>query len=206
MNFNKRNLSIISILLAIIIFVSVNLILSQLNNIEEKDSSKIVLKTSEINSQNNTIVNEILNETANGATNEMEKVIPNLYKSNSNWRIEIPAINLYAPILEGTSKEVMRRAVGHFQESQTWNGNVCLAAHNRGYKYNYFQEIKRLKVGDYIKYTNEQGTKLYQVIMNSVIEETDWTYIENTKDNRITLITCVENKPEYRQCVQAKEV
>ncbi len=202
MNFNKRNLSIISILVAIIIFVSVNLVLSQLNNIKEKDSSKIVLKTSEINSQNNVIVNEMSNETVN----ETAEVIPNLYKSSSNWRIEIPAINLDAPILEGTSKEVMHKAVGHFEESQTWNGNVCLAAHNRGYKYNYFQEIKRLKVGDYIKYTNEQGTKLYQVIMNSVIEETDWRYIENTKDNRITLITCVENKPEYRQCVQAKEV
>ncbi len=205
MNFNKRNLSIVSVLVTIIIFVSVNFILSQLNNMEDKNSSKIVLKTSEINSPNNPN-NIVESEMSNGTANEITEVIPNLYKNSSNWRIEIPAINLDAPILEGTSKEIMRKAVGHFEESQTWNGNVCLAAHNRGYKYNYFQEIKRLKVGDYIKYTNEQGTKLYQVVTNNVIDETDWSYIENTKDNRITLITCVENKPKYRQCVQAKEV
>ena len=27
-----------------------------------------------------------------------------------------------------------------------------------------------------------------------------------TKENRITLITCVENMPEYRLCIQAEEI
>jgi len=39
-----------------------------------------------------------------------------------------------------------------------------------------------------------------------IIYETDWSMIENTEDNRITLITCVENREEYRLCVQAKEI
>ena len=27
----------------------------------------------------------------------------------------------------------------------------------------------------------------------------------NTKDNKLTLITCVENQPQYRRCIQAVE-
>lgn len=47
------------------------------------------------------------------------------------WQIEIPAINLVAPIKQGTSQEVMLKYVGHFEETSMWKGNVGLAAHNR---------------------------------------------------------------------------
>ena len=47
------------------------------------------------------------------------------------WQIEIPAINLVAPIKQGTSQEVMLNYVGHFEETSMWKGNVGLAAHNR---------------------------------------------------------------------------
>ena len=38
-----------------------------------------------------------------------------------------------------------------------------------------------------------------------VISDTDWTMLEETSDNRITIITCVKNHPEVRLCVQAME-
>lgn len=47
------------------------------------------------------------------------------------WQIEIPKINLLAPIAEGTSQEVMLEYVGHFENTDKWNGNIGLAAHNR---------------------------------------------------------------------------
>lgn len=47
------------------------------------------------------------------------------------WQIEIPTINLVAPIKQGTSQEVMLNYVGHFEETSMWKGNVGLAAHNR---------------------------------------------------------------------------
>lgn len=85
-------------------------------------------------------------------------------------------------------------------------GNVALAGHNRGYRCNFFQEIKNLKNGDIIIYSTEKGQRKYKVSLNKVIKETDWTYIQNTKDNRLTLITCEMNKKEYRRCVQAVEI
>ena len=40
---------------------------------------------------------------------------------------------------------------------------------------------------------------------NIIIKDTNWEYLENTEENQITLITCVENEPEFRRCIQAVE-
>lgn len=189
---NKRILLIILIILiSIIVIISLNFILSKIIYSQKKQTdSDFFLKTIKLNPINNTI--------------DVDEIVTSVYK-DTNWRIQISKINLDAPILEGTEKEILRRGVGHFKSSSTWDGNVCLAAHNRGYKYNYFQEIKTLEIGDIIIYKAENGTRKYEVISNKIIQETNLSCIQNTKDNRITLITCEENKPEYRRCVQAKE-
>ncbi len=61
-------------------------------------------------------------------------------------------------------------------------------------------------MGDIIVYETEKGSRKYKVIRNETIKETDLTCIEYTKENKITLITCEENKKDYRRCVQAKEI
>lgn len=124
----------------------------------------------------------------------------------SDWRIQIPRLNLDVHILEGTDSNVLLKAVGHFENMAKWNGNVGLAAHNRGYHCNFFKNIKNLKQGDEIIYSTNQGKRVYKVIVNQVIEETDWSYLKETVDNRITLITCEENRRAYRRCIQAVEV
>lgn len=121
------------------------------------------------------------------------------------WQIEIPAISLVANIEEGTEKDVLNQYVGHFITTQKENGNIGLAAHNRGYKVNYFKDLKLLKKGDEIKYRYNGFEKIYQVEKCRIIKDTEWEYLENTEDNRLTLITCVENQPEYRRCIQAVE-
>lgn len=121
------------------------------------------------------------------------------------WQIEIPAISLVANIEEGTDKDVLNQYVGHFITTQKENGNIGLAAHNRGYEVNYFQDLKLLKKGDEIKYRYNEFEKIYEVEKCRIIKDTEWEYLENTEDNRLTLITCVENQPEYRRCIQALE-
>ena len=37
-----------------------------------------------------------------------------------------------------------------------------------------------------------------------IINDTNVEVVENTKENKITLITCVENEPEKRRCIQGK--
>ena len=168
------------------------------------------------NAENKSNQNEIKTELANKEIKQENKLAKaqvtdvsgigsiNIYSSNK-WRIKIPKLKLDAPIAEGTTQEAMRRTVGHFEETDKWKGNVALAAHNVGYKCNFFQDIKKLKNGDEIIYSTEKGERKYKVVVNKIIEETDWQYIKNTKDNRITLITCEINKRAYRRCIQAIE-
>lgn len=120
------------------------------------------------------------------------------------WQIEIPKIKLKAEIKDGTDYENLNKYVAHFKESSYINGNVCLAAHNRGYKVNYFQNIKNLQKGDKIIYEFKNVKQTYIVTENKIIKDSDVHEIENTKENIITLITCVENEPEKRRCVKGK--
>lgn len=122
------------------------------------------------------------------------------------WQIEIPKIELIAPISEGTSQEVMLEYVGHFENTNVLRGNVGLAAHNRGYPINYFAKLKELEINDEIVYKTQYGVKRYKVILTTIIQDTDWSYLQETEENKITLITCVENKPNQRLCIQGIEI
>lgn len=122
------------------------------------------------------------------------------------WKIEIPKINLFADISNGTTAEILNKFVGHFEETPVNYGNVVLAAHNRGYAVNYFGRIKELEIGDKIIYSLNDIKRVYRVTEKTIIQDTQWDKLENTEDNRLTLITCVENRPELRRCIQAKEV
>lgn len=121
------------------------------------------------------------------------------------WKIEIPKIELIAEISEGTTEQILDEFVGHFEETSKEKGNVGLAAHNRGYKVNHFEKIKFLEIGDEIFYTYNEITRKYIVTYKSIIEDTDWSKLEKTEENKLTLITCVENQPSYRLCLQAIE-
>lgn len=167
-------------------------------NIEAIDIEDVMLKTMQIaDIYEETNSNIDTNIDANNTENNILK--------NNEWRIEIPKISLVAPIKQGTSQDILATAVGHFEESNKYSGNIALAGHNRGYNCNFFENIKRLENGDKIIYYTEKGKKEYRVTLNKIIHQTDWSYIE-AEGNKITLITCVENMYEYRRCVQAVEV
>ena len=204
--YSKRKGIIVSLLIAIVIWLSINFILIKFQeNPKKYYNSAIILKVGkvcEIEPKNE--INEEIKSLKPNPEINANKIEKNQYKSNG-WRIFISKINLDAPILEGTQKEVLRRAVGHFEETPEWNGNVALAAHNRGYKYNFFQEIKRLEMGDIIEYQTEHGVRTYEIVKKEKVKETDLSCLKNTKENQLTLITCIENMPEYRLCIQASQ-
>lgn len=62
---------------------------------------------------------------------QIEESLANDNLEGKIWQIEIPKIDLVAPIAEGTSQEVMLDYVGHFENTSFWKGNIGLAAHNR---------------------------------------------------------------------------
>lgn len=106
-----------------------------------------------------------------------------------------------APIADGTDLTTINSYVGHFKESSYLDGNVCLCSHNRGGKGAYFGRLKELREGDIITYITKFETKEYEVTEVKTIEETDFSVIEGTENNQITLLTCVENQESLRLCV-----
>lgn len=117
--------------------------------------------------------------------------------------LKIEKINLNGTVKEGSTNEILRDYIGHIEETAKYDGNVGLAAHNRGNKYSYFARINELEPGDEIVYTTKYGERKYIVDTKKEILETDWSNLEGTTDNRLTLITCIKNKVNQRLCVQA---
>ena len=165
-------------------------------------SVKTVKFKADFISQENLIQNNHIY--SNSVLEEENKKVSNNNEQNE-WYIQIDNISLKAPIQEGTTKEILDNYVGHFEESSRNLGNICLAAHNRGYKNNYFSRIKELKEGDEITYRYQEIERKYIVTKHEIIENTDWSNLGSTEENRITLITCVENEPKYRRCIQGIE-
>lgn len=119
--------------------------------------------------------------------------------------LTIEKINLKATVKEGSTEEILKEYIGHMPETAKYDGNIGLAAHNRANMYSYFARINELEKGDKIEYKTKFYTRTYKVIKKVVIYDTDWSYLQATKDNRITMITCIQNKPNQRLCVQAIE-
>ena len=120
--------------------------------------------------------------------------------------LTIPDILLdNAPIRESVELSTLSQTIGHFPSTSIYEGNVGLASHNSGNQGDFFKNLKNIKVGSEIFYQTNYGTKRYVVTVKEIISEEDWSYLKETEDNRITLITCVKGQKDKRLCVQAVE-
>ena len=126
------------------------------------------------------------------------------YKNGSLGKIEIPALGLSVRIYQGTDSKTLAKGVGHFEDTSMWEGNVCLAAHNRGAN-SYFGQIHTLNIGDKITLTTKLGTRTYQVTDIFKVSETDRGGLADSGENMLTLYTCVRNQRDQRWCVTAVE-
>lgn len=214
-NYSNLKLNIISFVFSLIITILARNMFNSFNRVNfNAEIKRYYLSTNEnISISNNIgiITNMKNNEEKNNIKNENLIKIENSEFNGEEiniefWKIEIPKINLTADISNGTTPEILNKFVGHFEQTPVNYGNIVLAAHNRGYAVNYFGRIKELEIGDEIIYFFNDIKRVYKVSEKTIIQDTQWNKLENTDDNRLTLITCVENEPALRRCIQAKEV
>lgn len=127
------------------------------------------------------------------------------YSDGSLGRLKISKLGLNVKVYEDESLENLAKGAGHFKSTSCWDGNVGIAGHNRGVT-NHFGKIHTLVAGDKIVYTTQLGTRTYEVFYVGQISETDFSRLDRTSENIITLITCVRDVRNMRWCVQAREV
>lgn len=156
--------------------------------------------------QNNTNIKEknlsqLPNNNISGKTNNLKS--NSLSLNSNNWNLSIPSINLHnIPIKNGIDQSTLNEYIGHFPTTQIYDGNIGLAAHNRGYSNNYFENIDNLNTNDEIIYEINNYKRIYLVYNKKVIDSFDWSYLDNTSINTITLITCVKDMPNKRLVIQ----
>lgn len=107
----------------------------------------------------------------------------------------IPKINVKVLIEEGTDIETLKYYVGHFKDTAApgENGNFAVAGH-RNYVYNeMFRDVHKLDGGDEIIVRTKKGEFKYKITNSKVVEPTELSVLDQTKDATITLITCTNS-------------
>lgn len=111
-------------------------------------------------------------------------------KDGSIGKVSIDRVSLSCKVYEGATDSSMSKGAGHYTSSGIYTGNIGLFGHNRG-SHAYFAKLKNVKIGDIVEYKTAIGTKTYQVTFVGSISCTDYSYLNEMGDNRITLITCI---------------
>ena len=127
------------------------------------------------------------------------------YKGGYLAELKIPAVDLTVKVYEGTDSSTLRKGAGHFVDTSIWDGNVCIAAHNRGVNH-HFGRLHELEMGNKITLTTKLGTRTYEVVSVEKVNELDDSGLAPTAENQLTLYTCVRNQREARWKVVAVAV
>lgn len=105
--------------------------------------------------------------------------------------IKIPAINVFAPIVQGDGWEQLKKGVG--QHLGTPNpgetGNMVLSAHNDVFG-ELFRDLDKLKPGDEVIVYTQQRAYTYIVQQTQVVEPTQVEVMAPTREPVVTLISC----------------
>ena len=124
--------------------------------------------------------------------------------------IEIEAIAIRYPVLEGAGNSQIRYAIGHMTETAGLGekGNCVLCGHNGSRNGTFFTNLNQLSAGDKVKITDKKGeVHMYKVADTCIIGPYDNTVKKQSDEEILTLLTCA-NKGTKRfvcRCIPVKE-
>lgn len=110
--------------------------------------------------------------------------------------IEIEALNIRCPIVEGAGSEQIRYAIGHMTKTTGIGeeGNCVLAGHTGSRHGRFFTDLIYIDLGEIVQLTDKTGTiHLYEVAETSIVGPYDNSVIRQTDDEILTLLTCAES-------------
>jgi sortase A len=114
-------------------------------------------------------------------------------------QIQIPAINVDAPIVQGDSWEQLKKGVAQHAGSADpgQSGNLVLSAHNDVFG-EIFRHLDQLKEGDEVTVYTATHAFTYLIDKVEIVSPTDVEVMAATPDPTVTLISCypymIDNK------------
>lgn len=200
MKFVKSVIAIILIIIGIIILLypKISNYIEQKNQIEFiKEYKENISKMESTTKDKEYLKAEKYNEYLNGLENKNSNYeeILNISKNGIMAYIEIPKISVYLPIYHGTKEDILKKGIGHLENSSLPIGGVSthtvLTGHTGLLKAELFTRIRELEIDDYF-YIYTLGQKLtYKVYQIKVVlpTEVDDVKIQEGKD-LVSLVTC----------------
>ena len=106
-------------------------------------------------------------------------------------RLQIPRLNLDAPVVQGDGWEQLKKGIGQHIGSANpgQNGNVVLTAHNDVYG-ELFRYLDQLQPGDEVIVYTQQRQYVYVVDRTTLVEPTAVEVMASTGSPTVTLISC----------------
>ncbi len=106
-------------------------------------------------------------------------------------RIQIPAIKLDAPVVQGDGWDQLKKGVGQHigSDDPGDSGNVVLSAHDDVYG-ELFRNLDKLKPGDQVFLYTQQHQYVYIVDRTEIVEPTAVEVMASTGVPSVTLISC----------------
>ncbi len=106
-------------------------------------------------------------------------------------RIQVPAIDIDAPVVQGDGWEQLKKGVGQSLSSVNpgQNGNIVLSAHNDVYG-EIFRYLDKLAPGDQVILYTQQRQYVYVVDRTAIVEPTAVEVMASTGSPTVTLISC----------------
>jgi sortase A len=102
--------------------------------------------------------------------------------------LQIPKLQLVAPVFEGTDDLTLNRGLGRIEGTAPMGeaGNIGIAGHRDGF----FRVLKDIQVGDTIELLVSNRAIRYRVRQIEIVTPEDTKVLVPTTDSELTLVTC----------------
>jgi sortase A len=117
-------------------------------------------------------------------------------------RIQIPAISVDAPVVQGDNWDQLKKGVGQNVGSADpgQNGNVVLSGHDDVFG-EIFRDLEKLQPGDLVLLYTSQRQFVYVVTGSQIVPPTQVDVMNPTSDATLTLITCYPYRIDNKRIV-----
>jgi len=122
-------------------------------------------------------------------------------------RMQIPAINLDAPVVQGDGWEQLKKGIGQHAGSADPGqaGNLVVSAHNDVFG-EIFRDLDQLKSGDAIVVYTAARAYTYIVTVSQIVEPTRVDLMAASSNATITLISCYPYRVDNQRIVVTAEL